>query len=124
MPLFQLAPINSQRTRSHIVSGTSIPSHTLYSGNDQQFKLDVETPSLLEKDTELFYPLVAGLLFTSKIARPDIKACGAYIFARMELPMNYYKDRHVDIDILFVNKTQCFDVISEQNNYVFQDVAF
>ena len=44
--------------------------------------------------------------------RPDIQACVAYIFSRMILSMNYYKDRHLDIDILFVNKTQMFLILS------------
>ena len=51
-----------------------------FSGNNQQFKVDVESPSLSEKDAELFYRLVARLLFTSKISKPDIQACVTYIF--------------------------------------------
>ena len=83
-------------------------SRSHYSGNDQLFKVDVESPSLPAKDAELFYRYVTRLLFTSKRARPDIQACVVYIFTKMELLINYYKDRHLDIDILFVNKTQMF----------------
>ena len=81
-----------------------------HSRNDQRFKVDVKSPSLPEKDVELFYRLVTRLLFTSKIVRPDIQACVGYIFTKIELPMNYYKDRHLnmDIDILFKDKTQMF----------------
>ena len=39
-----------------------------YSGNNQLFKIDVDSPSLPLKDTELFYHHIARLLFTSKIA--------------------------------------------------------
>ena len=69
---------------SHIVSGTFILSCSSYSRNDKQFKLDVESPSLPDKNTELFYCLVTHLLFTSKVARPDIQACVTYIFTRMK----------------------------------------
>ena len=60
---------------SHIISNTSIPGRSLHSGNDQMFKLDVEPPSIPEKDIELFYRLIARLLFTSKITRPEVQAC-------------------------------------------------
>ena len=94
--------------RSHIVSGTFIPSCSPYSENNQRFKLDIESPSISEKDIELFYCLITRQLFTSKITRPDIQACVAYIFIRMQLPTNYHKDRHLNINILFVKKIQMF----------------
>ena len=71
------------KNRSHIISSTSVPSCSSYFGNNQRFKLDVESPSLTEKDTELLYSLVARLLFTSKIARLDVQAYVAYIFTRI-----------------------------------------
>ena len=65
-----------------------------YSGNNQLFKVDIDSTSLPAKDTELFYCNVARLLFASKKSRPDIQACVASLFAREELPMKYYKDIH------------------------------
>ena len=96
------------KNSSHIVSGTSIPGGSPHSENDQRFKLDVESPSIPEKDIKLFYRLIVRLLFTSKITRLDVQACVAYIFTRMKLPTNYHKDRYLNTDILFVNKIQMF----------------
>ena len=109
---------------SHIVSGASIPSHSLYSGNNQRFRLDVESPSLPEKDIEKFYCLVARLLFTRKIARPDIQACVAYIFTRMKLPMNYHQNRHLNINILLVNKAQIFLMLPLKERYMHFETLF
>ena len=47
--------------RSHIINGTFNPSFSPISGNDQWFKINVESPSLPEMDTELFYCLVIRL---------------------------------------------------------------
>ena len=65
-------PINTCKFKKNylnIISNTSIASCSPYSENNQRFNLDVESPSLPEKDTELFY--------YSKIARSDIQACVA-----------------------------------------------
>ena len=56
--------------RSHIISSTFTFGRSPYSGNNQRFKLNVESPSIPEKDIELFYRLIARLLFTRNIARP------------------------------------------------------
>ena len=115
-------PINTckfTKKRSYIVSGTSIPSCSQCYGSNQQFKVNVESPSLPEKDAELFYCHVARILFTRKIARPDIQTCVAYIFIRMELPMNYNKDKHLDIDILFANKTHMFLMLPLNNRHMY-----
>ena len=37
----------------------------------------------------------------------------------MELTMNYYNDRHLDIDVLFVNKTQMFLMFSLNNRFMY-----
>ena len=109
---------------SYIVSGTSIPNSTSipicsqYSENNHRFKVDVESPNLPEKDVELLYCLVSRLLYTSKITRPDIYACVVYIFVRMELPTEYHKDKHLDIDTLFVNKTQMFLILPLNDRYM------
>ena len=55
------------KNRSYIVTGTSILSRSQYSGNDQRFKVDVESPSLSEKYAELFDGLVSRLLFTNNL---------------------------------------------------------
>ena len=96
------------KNHSHIISGTSIPGCSPHSGNNQRFKLDVESPSIPKKDIELFYQLIARLLFTSEITRPDVLVCGIYKFIRMKLPTNHHQDRHLNIDILFVKKIQIF----------------
>ena len=83
-----------------------------YFGNNQRFKVEVESQSLPEKDAELFYCFVARLLFRNKIARPDIQACVPYIFTRIKLSMNYYKDRHLDIDSSFMYKFQTFVLLT------------
>ena len=59
-----ISTCNFIKNRLHIVSGTFIPSFSQYSRNDQRFKVDNESPSLLEKDSELF---VKRLLFTSEL---------------------------------------------------------
>ena len=130
--------------RSNIDIGTSIPTSTSkstilghlkgviveacnelnnsplqYSRSNKLFKDDVELPSLQEKDAELIYRYVARLLVTSKRTRPDIQACIIYIFIRIELPTNHYKDRHLDINILFVNKTQIFLMLSLNNTFMY-----
>ena len=63
---------------------------------------------MLEKDIMLLYRLIGRLLFTSKITISDIQACVAYILTMMELPTNYHKDRHLNVDILFVKKMRIF----------------
>ena len=92
----------------HIINNPSIHSCSPHLGNNQRFKLNADSLSISEKDIELFYCLIAGLLFTKKNTRPDIKACVTYIFTRMEFPSNYHKDRYLNIDILFVKKIQLF----------------
>ena len=105
---FPIIVLELTKNCSHIISGISIPGRSTYSENKQRFKLNVESPSIPEKDIELFYRFIAILLFTSKITRPDVQACVAYIFTRMELPTNCHKDRHLNIDILFLKKIQFF----------------
>ena len=75
-----------------------------YSGNDQLFKVGVESSSLTAKDTELFYCQIARLLFASKRTRLDIQTCLTSLFTRVELLIHYYKDIHMDIGLLFINK--------------------
>ena len=81
-------------------------SRSHYSGNNQLSKVDVGSPSLPANDTELFDCHIAKLFVASKRARLDIQACVASLFTKMKLPRNYYKDRHLNIDLLFVHKTQ------------------
>ena len=94
-------------------------SRSHYSRNDQLFKVDAESTSLPAEDIEIFYCHVTRLLFASKRARPDIQACVAYIFTRMELTLNYYMNRHLDIDLLFVNKTQIFLILSLNGGFMY-----
>ena len=57
-----------------------------------------------EKDLGLLYRLIERLLPSSKITKPDVLACVSYIITRMELPTNYHKDGHLNVDVLFVKK--------------------
>ena len=92
------------KNRSHIISDISIPGRLPHSGFSQRFKLNDNSPSISEKDIGLLYRLIKRLLFTSKITRPDVLACVSYIITRMELPINYHKDGHLNVDVLFVKK--------------------
>ena len=100
---------------SHIISDKPLSSCSSYSGNNQRFKLDVESSSIPVKDIELFYCLIGRLSFTSKITRPDIQACVTYVLTMMKLPTNYRKDRNLNTDILFVKKMQIFVLSSAED---------
>ena len=89
---------------SHIISNKSLPGCSLYSGNNQRLKLNVESSSIPEKDIDVFYYLIGRLLFTRKITRLDVQACVTYILTMMKLPINYHKDRNLNTDILFIKK--------------------
>ena len=60
---------------SHIISDISIPGFLPHFGNSQRFKLNAESPSMSEKDTELLYCLIRRLLFTSEVTISNVKAC-------------------------------------------------
>ena len=57
-----------------------------------------------DKDIRLLYSLIKRLLFISKITRPDVHAYVSYIITRMELPTIYHKDKHLNVDVLFMKK--------------------
>ena len=61
-------------------------SQLYYPGNNELFKVDYDSPSLLPKDAELFHRHVARLLFTSKRARPDIQVCVVFLCIRVKSP--------------------------------------
>ena len=86
----------------------------MYSGNNQRFKLDVESSSTPVKDIELFYRLIGRLLFTSEITRPDVQACVTYVLTMMKLPTNYCKNRNLNTDIMFMKKIQIFVLSSTE----------
>ena len=92
------------KNRSHIISDISTPGRLPHSGFSQRFVLNANSPSMSVKDIGLLYCLIERLLFSSEITRPDILACVSYIITRMELPTNYHKDGHLNVDILFVKK--------------------
>ena len=93
---------------SHIISDRLLSSYSLYSGNSQRFKLDVESSSILVKHIKLFYYLIRRLLFTSKITRLNVLDYVTYVLTMMELPTNYHKNRNLNMDLLFMKKTQMF----------------
>ena len=55
-------------------------SCSYYSGNNQLFKVDDDSPGLLQKGANIFHCHVARLLFESKRARPDIQVCVAFLW--------------------------------------------
>ena len=115
----------TQKNQSHIISGTSIPSQSLYSGNKQRFKLNVELSSILEKDIELFYLFNGRLFFTSKITRPDVQACVIYILTRMKLKKELSQGQTLEYRYIICEENiDVFNVTSEQYMYVFWDVIF
>ena len=54
-------------------------SRSNYPGNNQLFKVDGDSPRLLQKDANIFHCHVARLLFASNRARPDIQVCVAFL---------------------------------------------
>ena len=100
---------------SHIISNKPLSDRSSYSGNNQRFKLDVESSSVPVKNIELFYRLIRKLLFTSKITRLDVQACVTSIITMMKLPTNYCKDRNLNIDILFVKQIHIFVMSSAED---------
>ena len=108
------------KKQSHIINDITIPGLLLYSGFSQRFNLNAESPNMSEKDIGLLYHLIERLLLVSKITRPDVHTCASYIITRMELPTNYHKGAHLNLDALFVKKTRMFALSStdDQNNHV------
>ena len=68
-------------------------SPSYYPGNISLMKVDLDSPKLPIKDTELFHHPVARLLFTSKRARPDIQVCVVFLCTRVKAltEQNYKK---------------------------------
>ena len=61
-------------------------SCSYYSGNNQLFKVNDDSPRLSQKDADIFHCHVARLLFTSKRARPNIQVCVAFLCTRIKSP--------------------------------------
>ena len=59
-------------------------SCSYYLGNNQLFKVDDDSPSLLPKETEIFHRHFARLLFASKRARPDIQVCVTFLCTQVK----------------------------------------
>ena len=112
------------KKRSHIISDISIPGCLPHSGFSHRLKLNAESLSMSEKNIGLLYCLIKRLLFTSKITRTDIHAYVSYIITRIELPTNYHKDRHLNVDVLFVNKIQLFVLSSIEDQYMHLELLF
>ena len=64
---------------SHIIRDGLLFGYSLYSGNNQRSKLDVELLSIPTNHIELFCYLNKRLLFTGKITRPDVLDCVTYV---------------------------------------------
>ena len=79
------------------------------------FELKTDSPSMSDKDKRLLYSLIERLLFMCEITKPDVHACVSYIITRMELPTICHKDRHLNVDELFVKKIQLFVLSSTED---------
>ena len=92
------------KNQSHIISDIIIPGQLPHSGFSQRFILNANSPSMSEKDIGLLYRLIERPLFSRKNTRPDILACVSYIITRIELPIKYQEEGHLNVDVLFVKK--------------------
>ena len=91
---------------SHIISNRLLSSCSLYYGNNQRSKLEVELSSMHVKHIELFYRFIGRLLSKSGITVPDVLNCVTYVLTMMELPTNYCKNRNLNTDPFFTKKIQ------------------
>ena len=71
-------------------------SRSHYPGNNQLFKVDDDSPRLLQKDADIFHHHVARL-FASKRVRPNIQVCVAFLCTQVKSPkeQDYKKLRRV-----------------------------
>ena len=106
------------KNQSHIISDISTPGCLPHSGFSQRFVLNANSPSMSDKDIGLLHRLIERLLFSSKITRPDVLACVSYIITRMELPTNYHKVGHLNVDVLFMKKIQLFVLSSVEDRHM------
>ena len=60
-------------------------SRLYYPGNDQLFKVDDDSPRLLQKNADIFHRHITRLLFASQRARPEIKVCVVFLCTRVKL---------------------------------------
>ena len=63
-------------------------------------------------------------MFVSNRARPNIQAWVASLFTRIKSPMDYYKDIHLDIDLLLVNNIQILLMISWNSRFIYFKTLF
>ena len=73
--------------------------------DDNLFKIDNDSPLLNDKERERFHSLTAKLLYLSKITRPDILTCIAYLTNRVLDPRtdDWNKLAHT---ILYIRETR------------------
>ena len=112
------------KKQSHMISDISIPGRLPYFGFSQRFELNTESPSMSDKDIWLLYSLIESLLFISEITRPDVHACVSYIITRIELPTICHKDRHLNVDVLFMKKIRLFVLSSAKDQCVHLESMF
>ena len=109
---------------SHMISDRLSSSYSLYSGNNQWSKLNVESSSIPLNHIELFYPLPGRLLFTSKITRPGVLGCVTYVLMVMELPIICYNNRNLNTDLMFTKKTRVFILLHTEDQCDHFDTLF
>ena len=119
-----IVPWKFTKKQPHIISDVSILGFLPHSRFSHRYKLNTDSPNMLEKVIRLLYRLIEILLFTSKITRPDVHACISYIITRMKLPTNYHKEGHLNGDVLFVKKIQLFVLSSVEDQCMHLELLF
>ena len=61
-------------------------SRSYYLGNNQLFKVDDNSPRLLQTDADIFHNHVARLKFASNRARPDIQVSVVFLCKQIKSP--------------------------------------
>ena len=61
-------------------------SRSYYHENNHLFKVDDDSPRLLQKDVDIFHCHVARPLFANKRARPNTQVCVAFRYTRVKSP--------------------------------------
>ena len=109
---------------SHIIINRLLSNCSLYYGDSQRIKCNDISSIMTIKDIELFYCLIKRLLFTSNMTRPSVLDCVTSLLTTMELPMNYYKNRNLNTDMLSMKKIHMFVLSSPEDRYTHLKILY
>ena len=101
-----------------IIRDISILDHLSHHGLNHRIELKTDSPSMLDKDTQLLYDLIERLLFISKITVPNVHACVSYIITRMESPSICHANDLLQSDVILVKKLRLFVLSSKEEHRV------